>query len=119
MARWVEQLANFQYKIVDRPGKLHNNADGLSRLPAYLRDGPCLGLQATQGDVSGVEAKVCVVQGNPSLGGPVEEGETDELSQAQMADELRRIIGYKKTKSLPIKARRFRSEKVCFCLGPT
>lgn len=76
---------------------MHSNADALSRLPAYLRDGPCLELQAPQGDVSGVETKVCVVQGNPSLGGPVEEGETDELSQAQMADEeLRRIIGYKK-----------------------
>lgn len=36
LARWVEQLANFQYKIIHRPGKLHSNADALSRLPAFL-----------------------------------------------------------------------------------
>lgn len=31
LARWVEQLAAFQYKIIHRPGKLHTNADALSR----------------------------------------------------------------------------------------
>lgn len=33
LARWVEQLANFQYKIVHRPGRQHGNADALSRIP--------------------------------------------------------------------------------------
>lgn len=33
LARWVEQLANFQYKIIHRPGKQHANADTLSRPP--------------------------------------------------------------------------------------
>lgn len=33
LARWVEQLAAFQYKIIHRPGKLHTNADALSRRP--------------------------------------------------------------------------------------
>lgn len=37
LARWVEQLANFQYKIIHRPGKQHANADALSRLPGALR----------------------------------------------------------------------------------
>ena len=36
LARWVEQLASFQYKIVHRPGKQHSNADALSRLPGCL-----------------------------------------------------------------------------------
>lgn len=35
LARWVEQLASFQYKIVHRPGKKHVNADALSRLPSF------------------------------------------------------------------------------------
>lgn len=38
LAHWLEQLANFQYKIVHRPGKLHSNADALSRLPAFLEN---------------------------------------------------------------------------------
>lgn len=33
LARWLEQLASFQYKIVHRSGKQHANADALSRLP--------------------------------------------------------------------------------------
>lgn len=40
LARWVEQLASFQYEIVHRPGKAHANADALSRLPAFLGKGP-------------------------------------------------------------------------------
>lgn len=33
LARWLEQLASFQYRIVHRSGKQHANADALSRLP--------------------------------------------------------------------------------------
>lgn len=36
LARWVEQLAAFQYKIIHRPGKLHTNADALSHRPLFL-----------------------------------------------------------------------------------
>jgi len=31
LARWIETLSEFQYSIVHRPGRLHCNADGLSR----------------------------------------------------------------------------------------
>ncbi|KFD66290.1 hypothetical protein M514_21577 [Trichuris suis] len=31
-ARWQEKLQSFRFKIVQRPGKQHNNADGLSRM---------------------------------------------------------------------------------------
>jgi len=33
MARWVEQLQNFSFDFQHRPGRLHSNADALSRRP--------------------------------------------------------------------------------------
>ena len=33
LARWLESLSIFQLKIVHRPGRVHANADGLSRKP--------------------------------------------------------------------------------------
>lgn len=54
------------------------------------------GCRSPQGDIGGVESKAYVVQESSSLVGPMEEGEIDELSQGQMAnDELRKIIDYK------------------------
>ena len=31
LARWIETLAKFDYTVEHRPGRLHSNADGLSR----------------------------------------------------------------------------------------
>ena len=31
LARWIETLAEFDYTVQHRPGRLHSNADGLSR----------------------------------------------------------------------------------------
>ena len=31
--RWVAELADFNFKIKDRPGKANADADGLSRMP--------------------------------------------------------------------------------------
>ena len=33
LARWFEQLKEYDYEIVHWQGKLHNNADAMSRLP--------------------------------------------------------------------------------------
>ena len=33
LARWLEKLQEFQFTIVHRPGRKHNNADALSRIP--------------------------------------------------------------------------------------
>ena len=38
VARWIEKLAPFDWKIEHRAGKLHTNADSLSRRPC---DGSC------------------------------------------------------------------------------
>ena len=32
-ARWLEQLAEYNYRVVHRPGRHHTNADSLSRMP--------------------------------------------------------------------------------------
>ena len=33
VARWLERLSDFDFEVEHRPGQLHGNADGLSRLP--------------------------------------------------------------------------------------
>jgi len=33
LARWVEQLQEYHFEIVHRPGKQHTNADAMSRYP--------------------------------------------------------------------------------------
>lgn len=33
MARWLERLSQYRFSIKHRPGRVHNNADGLSRRP--------------------------------------------------------------------------------------
>ena len=32
-SRWVEQLAAFDFEVIHRPGKRHQNADSISRIP--------------------------------------------------------------------------------------
>ena len=38
VARWLEVLSAYQFKVEHRPGRLHGNADGLSRKPASQCD---------------------------------------------------------------------------------
>ena len=38
VARWLESLAEYDFKVQHRPGKKHTNADALSRLPGQLVD---------------------------------------------------------------------------------
>lgn len=75
-----EQLANFQYKIVHRPGKLHANADAPSRLPAFCSFGAQgHGSPASQ-NVDRDTLKVCAVQETLELS-PTEGGDIDELTK--------------------------------------
>ena len=45
MARWLKQLEEYDFEIVHRQGKLHNNADAMSRLP-------CMNCESDIPDVS-------------------------------------------------------------------
>ena len=38
LARWLERLEEFQFEIVHRKGKVHSNADALSRIPSDQRN---------------------------------------------------------------------------------
>ena len=35
IARWIETLSSYDMKVEHRPGRLHNNADGVSRIPCH------------------------------------------------------------------------------------
>lgn len=77
LARWMEQLANFQYIIVHRAGKLHANADAMSRVPAF---GGCE-----------VEPQVCALLTiTPGLVNVW--GDSFELGEAQQGDEVIKLI---------------------------
>jgi predicted aspartyl protease len=41
LSRWLEELQQYQMQILHRPGKLHGNADGLSRIPDNLEECNC------------------------------------------------------------------------------
>ena len=84
LARWLEQLARFQYQIVHRPGRVHSNADALSRLPAFM---------AEQSPVNQTIGAIHACPKEP-------QGLEDELAQAQREDvELQQIIALKTGKS--------------------
>lgn len=41
LARWLEELAQFDMQIVHRPGRKHSNADGVSRIPDHVKECDC------------------------------------------------------------------------------
>ena len=36
LARWLEELSQYDFQLIHRPGRLHGNADGLSRQTSYV-----------------------------------------------------------------------------------
>ncbi|KAG1941111.1 interleukin-1 receptor accessory protein-like 1-A [Pimephales promelas] len=82
LARWIEQLSNFQYKIVHRPGNKHVNADALSRVPSFGAKCENVSDSRLEGGVS-----VCAVREMLSSG-EIE----DELVGAQKKDATLQIV---------------------------
>lgn len=88
LARWVEQLANFQYKIVHRPGKQHASADTLSRLPAFSVV-PCVASSPPSDQCPVVCALMHV---NQLAWLEQEAGVGDDLAEAQQEDAEIRLL---------------------------
>lgn len=103
LARWMEQLANFQYKIVHRPRRQHGNADVLSRIPVlavseglndFTRVSGVNGSSVLlDGPVNDVGVKLVCACGSDSRNQEGEEeikniplGWEDELRHAQQSD---------------------------------
>ena len=51
MARWLQILSQFDFKIEHRPGRKHGNADALSRVPCDPGDCPCYDGQTILADL--------------------------------------------------------------------
>ena len=56
LARWIEELAQYDFRILHRSGSKHSNADGLSRIPDTIK--PCLCFEAGS-DVSALPCGGC------------------------------------------------------------
>lgn len=52
IARWLEKLQQYHFKIKHRPGKLHNNADALSRRPCKEECKHCLRVEQREGIIT-------------------------------------------------------------------
>ena len=104
-ARWIEYLAEFQYDIVHRPGRIHTNADALSRLPCVsspldqVADAVDVSAEdssppledITQSDPS-PPAMVSAASSNVTFSEPVSFVSTDELHSAQASDPVLSIV---------------------------
>ena len=80
LARWLEKLQEFQFTLIHRPGKKHNNADALSRIPC--RQCGRLSHSLTSTMVPPVQDELIVSAVNLAGGHTAE-----EVRQAQLSDE--------------------------------
>ena len=59
IARWLETLSSYEFKIEHRPGRVHRNADGLSRIPCRQ-----CGMTSAGTDISGTVIHQVSAQNN-------------------------------------------------------
>jgi len=80
LTRWLEKLQVFQFTIIHQPGKRHNNADALSRIPCQQCARPSHSLTSTM--IPPIQDELIVSTVN------LEGGHTaEEVSQAQLSNE--------------------------------
>ena len=60
MARWLEVLSQYRFKIVHRDGKKHRNADSLSRVPCDPTECSCYDGQTLLSDLPCGGCNVCI-----------------------------------------------------------
>ena len=90
LARWLETLSNYSFTVEHRPGRLHQNADGLSRLPIPE---DTMSETNTANQIVTVKQITPVDNNNDTQTGCSFTLDTAELKQAQQNDpDLRKII---------------------------
>ncbi|XP_076851923.1 heat shock 70 kDa protein 12B [Brachyhypopomus gauderio] len=83
LARWLARLQEFNFVVEHRPGRIHGNADALSRRPCASHD--CKHCQRAEGKAETVG--VCAAVGRTAVAPPVSPCiSTAELAAAQRAD---------------------------------
>ena len=84
MARWLEQLQEYNFAIIHRPGTRHSNADAMSRRPSCKCQG-CSSEHNTRSNVSvPIESTLAVVQANSQAPNT----SNGEVYNAQLGDEV-------------------------------
>ena len=70
IAQWLEQVQEFEFTIIDRPGKMHHNSDALSR-------------QHCNKDCPGIHTIATIVADTISIG-----YSQKEIGQTQLKDSI-------------------------------
>lgn len=92
IARWIERLQNYDFSIEHRKGRLHSNADALSRRPCKLECKHC----------SKTEDKEGVIDIRLLRALPQDEWTDEQIGKKQLEDEdLRKIIKWKEQNRKP------------------
>ncbi|KAK3086868.1 hypothetical protein FSP39_024642 [Pinctada imbricata] len=90
MARWLEQLQAYDFRIEHRPGKSHGNADGLSRRPCNPCD-YCGRREQKESENYETEAKLNAIQSVQNDAG--ENWLKDKMSDLKTAQESDKVLG--------------------------
>ena len=96
LARWLEKLQEYDFEIIHRPGKRHQNADALSRIPCTQ-----CGRESHSTEVPISEDAVGAVSAEQSA--PLQERTSSELRSFQLADEsIAFVLQAKETNKRPL-----------------
>ena len=81
MARWIEKLQEYVFEVQHRPGKKHQNADSLSRLPEHFSINASTCMYNQLKGYTNVEMRNLQINDEPI--GPVLQAKEDQLRPSQ------------------------------------